>query len=109
VTWYHYLQNNSGGKFIQDPKTGLSRHVYIEAESPRAANARAQDIGLYFDGYGDCPCCGDRWWEADSRNAVDPEDVPVEGSLFDPPHFKWIDGPETYVHPADQPFYAAQL
>lgn len=59
--FYHYSQNNSGGKFGHDPKRGISHHVIIEAASADEANQRAEYIGLYFDGEGDCECCGNRW------------------------------------------------
>ncbi len=59
--FYHYSQNNSGGRFVYCPDRGISHHVIIEAVSDRAANIIAEDIGLYFDGEGDCTCCGDRW------------------------------------------------
>ena len=59
--FYHYSQNNSGGSFDFDKKAGITHHVVIEAESAEAADRKAESIGLYFDGEGDCPCCGERW------------------------------------------------
>lgn len=67
--YFHYRQNNSGGAFIEDAKSGISVNVIIEAADADDANRRAKTIGLYFDGCYtgiDCPCCGDRWiaaWE----------------------------------------------
>ena len=58
--WYRFWQNNSGGR-MKPPAVV----VYVEALDPKHANARAKDIGLYFDGEGDCSCCGDRWHTAD--------------------------------------------
>jgi len=59
--YYTYSQNNSGGYFDSDEN--VSEYVIIEADNAEQANERAQEIGLYFDGAGDCPCCGDRWTE----------------------------------------------
>jgi hypothetical protein len=78
MSFYKFRQNNSGGSFTFDHKRGLSVHVYVEASSAEEANARAQqDLGIYFDGDGDCPCCGDRWRRvyADDAEASFPETV----------------------------------
>lgn len=64
--WYDFDQNNSGGVFEQNDDVSL--HVFIQAESADAANQKAEDIGIYFDGCEkgwDCDCCGDRWYRAD--------------------------------------------
>ncbi len=61
--FYEFDQNNSGGRWVSDPMRGIGPKVIIEAASAEEANAKAEDIGLYFDGEGDCPCCGDRWCE----------------------------------------------
>jgi hypothetical protein len=60
--FYTYNQNNSYGYFQTDDK--VSEIVIIEAESPDEANEKAEKIGIYFGGGGDCPCCGNRWHEA---------------------------------------------
>jgi len=54
--FFDYSQNNSGGRF-----TKPAQYVIVEANSADEANSRAEEIGLYFDGYGDCECCGSRW------------------------------------------------
>lgn len=62
--FFHYSQNNSGGKFVFDLIKGITHHVVIEAKDIEEANSRAKGIGLYWDGCSlgiDCPCCGDRW------------------------------------------------
>jgi hypothetical protein len=72
-TIYEFRQNNSGGSFREDKKKGIGLRVFIEAASAEEANKKAQDIGLYFDGCYegiDCPCCGDRWYEADDYDVV---------------------------------------
>lgn len=105
MSFYHYSQNNSGGGFDVDHERGLSHHVIVEAESPAEATLRAERIGLYFDGYGDCPCCGDRWYETshgDPQPSVYGEPVEIGGGFNEDMGFiKWIDGPEGYVHFAD--------
>lgn len=57
MSFWTYIQNNSGGFF-----EGPARVVIVEADTPdeadKVAEARA---GLYFDGNGDCACCGNRW------------------------------------------------
>ena len=59
--FYMFSQNNSGGSFDLDLKRGISEYVIIEANSSDEAIDKALEIGLYFDGEGDCPCCGYRW------------------------------------------------
>jgi hypothetical protein len=64
--FYEYNQNNSGGSFLMDED--VAHHVIIEARSAEAADAIAENIGIYFNGTEDdgpdCPCCGDRWRSA---------------------------------------------
>ena len=60
--FFDFSQNNSGGDFDYDAERGISCHVIIEADSPSDASEKAEAIGLYFDGAGDCSCCGDRWY-----------------------------------------------
>lgn len=64
--FYEYRQNNSGGSL--DIDEGVSIRVLVEAYSVRQANILAQKAGVYFGGYGDCPCCGDCWYEADEED-----------------------------------------
>ena len=62
MPFYTFYQNNSGGSFL-----GPAHYVVIEAPSANSANALAEDQGVYFNGCengNDCPCCGDRWYEA---------------------------------------------
>lgn len=66
--FYQFRQNNSYGRFVFDKERGISTEVWVEADDLVEATARAEAIGLYFDGAGDCPCCGDRWylpWDAE--------------------------------------------
>lgn len=99
MSFYHYSQNNSGGGFVYDKDRGISHHVVIEAASAEEADMLAESIGLYFDGDGDCPCCGDRWSNAYGEG--DPVPSVYSEPLTDawrPSYGKWIKGPECYVH-----------
>ena len=77
--FYHYSQNNSGGKFAYDAFTGITHHVVIQAFSVEDANNRAEAIGIYFDGCAngrDCDCCGDRWYSMwDEKSGTDLPEV----------------------------------
>ncbi len=61
--FYVFNQNNSGGRHHYDDDKGISTYVIVEADDAKEANYRAERIGLYFDGQGDCSCCGNRWYE----------------------------------------------
>jgi hypothetical protein len=67
--FFLFRQNNSYGSFVINDN--VAHFVIIEAYSPKEANARAEAIGVYFDGcmtFKDCSCCGDRWnsqWDDD--------------------------------------------
>lgn len=105
MPFFEFSQNNSGGGFDFDAESGISHWVIVEAASARQANTIAEDIGLYFDGRGDCPCCGDRWYRAYDEGDSVPS---VYGEPYDqikfgpfPLQTKWIDGPEGYIHYAD--------
>lgn len=108
--FFYYFQNNSGGVTVYDPDRGISSKVYIEANSAREANRRAEGIGLYFDGNGDCDCCGDRWiafLESDTYDIV--ETPPLEGDPAD--NFNWVKPGQfqAFVHKADGSFYGTRL
>lgn len=98
--FFTFDQNNSGGSFDFDAARGISEHVIVEAADAEEANRLAEEIGLYFDGEGDCACCGDRWYVQSDSNAGDEapsvHGTPVESaSTF----FKWMgDNPDVFVH-----------
>lgn len=74
MAFYQFRQNNSGGSFDYDDRSGLSVNVYIEAGTADEANSRAEDLGIYFDGVdngSDCSCCGDRWYRVGEYDRVD--------------------------------------
>ena len=105
MAFFTYNQNNSGGGFDYSDN-GISHYVIVEADTAAEANARAERIGLYFGGEGDCPCCGDRWYEAwddDEGDAVPSiYEEPIQDFDFE---FKWMgDRPEAFVHFADGSF-----
>lgn len=77
MAFYLFRQNNSGGHMICDED--VDSYVIIEATNEGDADARAENVGIYFHGVGsyneetgeydpdggrDCPCCGDRWYPA---------------------------------------------
>ncbi|MGP3750873.1 DUF7296 family protein [Streptomyces sp. IBSNAI001] len=101
--FFDFSQNNSGGGFDFDAERGISEYVIVEAADAEEANYRAERIGLYFDGEGDCGCCGNRWseqWGSDKGSAVPSiYDEPVETAGV---YTKWMgDNPDAFVHYAD--------
>lgn len=96
--FYTYSQNNSGGSFVQD--VNISHYVIIEASSASEANEKAEQLGIYFDGDGDCECCGNRWYElSDSWDKGD--GVPSiygEAVWEHSVSFGWMKDYETVVH-----------
>jgi hypothetical protein len=80
---YEYSQNNSGGSFTVDDEVTI--RVYIEADSAGEANRKAEEFGIYFDGYGDCPCCGNRWQEASEPDCKDVQELETR---FDGPGWR---------------------
>lgn len=120
--FFTFNQNNSGGRFVVDHRRGISHYVIVEARSAQEANQLAEQLGLYFDGVGDCNCCGNRWSEAglwgetgSDRPEVystpvagqSREGTKLDGSKYGP---SWFikDGPEGYIHYLDnviEPFW----
>ena len=121
--FYEYSQNNNGGKF--DVGEYVCARMLIEAESEDKANTTAEDLGCYWDGVRDgidCPCCGDRWYNAWNQgisfpykystiNEKDKPDYEVHGCTFEvddkPVHGRnvWVTfpTPESYMqYMADQ-------
>lgn len=108
--WFYFDQNNSGGSFDHDPDRGIGYGLFIEADSAEDANQRAEYIGLYFDGYGDCECCGNRWssaWRDDGQ--VDPsrygERWEAASSDYEATK-EW--GINLYIHPINGKFSPAK-
>lgn len=103
-SFYEFNQNNSGGGFDYDDNAGISEYVIVEATSADEAISIAKDIGLYFDGDGDCSCCGNRW--SDYMSDRDGTDIPMlyGKTLEDYGNGRWEEGwrekgkPVVYVH-----------
>jgi hypothetical protein len=100
--FFEFDQNNSGGSFHIDDERGLGPRVWIEALDANDANARAEHLGIYFDGCSngrDCPCCGDRWSAAwrDESGKREPE-IRTGDGIFGG-DFGWHD--TVYVHNFD--------
>lgn len=104
--FYHYHQNNSGGVFHYDHDRGLSENVIVEAQSAAEADDRAERIGLYFDGSGDCDCCGSRWSSMDNGWSQEGDDVPKIYGDTAPWMYTggWTEENHTYVHYYDDHF-----
>lgn len=68
LKWYEFSQNNSGGEFVVDSL--VCHRVYVQAYSAAEANEKAEGLGIYFHGLGDCECCGRRWHEVGEYDAV---------------------------------------
>ena len=101
--FYKYSQNNTGGSYNIDKARGIGKFVFVEAISPEDANKRARLIGLYFDGYGDCECCGNRWHEQYSEK--EGQEVPkIFGQDVSVGKFKGFCGTigiDSYIHYLD--------
>jgi len=104
--FFQFDQNNSGGSFSFDEDRGITHHVIVEEEDYASANNKAEEIGIYFYGCSDgsdCPCCGDRWSPASSREKGDEKPLlygePVESASS---YSKWMpEGKEICVHYKD--------
>lgn len=104
MAFYEFDQNNSGGVFSHS-ENAFSAFVIVEAPNARAANALAESLGLYFDGSGDCSCCGSRWssaWsDSDGNEKPSHYGTPVHELKRGSMDWSWMarDGkPEGYIH-----------
>ena len=88
MAFYTYAQNNSGGIYSSNKK--LAQYVIIESANAYTANQYAEDLGIYFDGDGDCTCCGQRW------ESFNPSD---SGTFYPEIHETIVD----YTFKPDQP------
>lgn len=111
LRYFAYVQNNSGGSFDFDAQRGISHVVIVQAIDWQDADFRASRIGLYFDGDGDCSCCGNRWDSAEWSGSVSTTEPTVYGArLVDWITDRWFtkymepDRPEVFVHLADGRF-----
>lgn len=58
----------------------VAENVIIEANSAKQALKLGEVAGLYFDGAGDCRCCGNRW-----SNWIDDDDGADSPMIYDEP------------------------
>lgn len=97
--FYNFCQNNSGGHFAVDEN--VAHNVWIEAASMREAIAKAEELGIYFNGCAsgqDCNCCGDRWHEPWTDAGKTEEEMRADiQSNKDGKYDSWTD-PEAYIH-----------
>jgi len=106
VAFWHFSQNGNGVGLVFEPMK-LSHHVVIEADSAEAVNAKAIDLGLYFNGVDDgidCSCCGDRWSSAYGDGDILPRiyGKDVSGGVYVDPFLKRMgDKPEGFIHYAN--------
>lgn len=96
--FYQFSQNNSGGRFTVNSR--VAQFVVIEANNADEANARAKEVGMYFDGVYeelDCACCGDRWYPAYDGGTETPTvyGTPVESYK---PNVKFTPRGEPLIH-----------
>lgn len=104
--FFTFRQNNTGGSFVIDGDNGIGINVIIEAFDEYDALHIAETIDLYFDGNGDCECCGYRWDANDSQNHTkNPTIYDVDVS-----NGKFIDDEgvlhkhKSYIHYLNKPF-----
>lgn len=104
MPFFTYDQNNSGGGYTRDDEAGIGERVIVEADTAEEANERAERIGLYFDGDGDCDCCGNRWSMTYSNgNREDMPDLTCWGRTG-PAFVHYADGRiEKHETPTDEP------
>jgi|SRR5687767_4063722 len=106
LRFFEYDQNNSKGSFDYNENAGISVTIFVQASSAGEANSIARSIGLYFDGEGDCGCCGSRWHEASSWSSdygSEGLEAYLEDYVTSPYFHKWMeDGkPEVFIHYLD--------
>jgi hypothetical protein len=79
MMFYTFRQNNSYGYFQIDDD--ICEYVIVEAENSDEANEKAETLNIYFDGVGDCPCCGSRWWRVDAADSTERPEIYGEDAI----------------------------
>lgn len=108
MPFWDYRQNNSGGSFDVDEKSGIDVTVIIEADTVDQANERAEGIGLYWDGVEnnrDCDCCGDRWSRVDGPGDPVPSMYGTPISSVKETHYR--NPSKTFIHFSNGTFVRA--
>lgn len=104
--FFCFNQNNTGGSW-QFEEGQISHFVLIEADSATQANAKAEDIGIYFDGCEsgrDCSCCGNRWYKVHKNEGTNKPmiyDQDVSGGVYTSDYLWMGKNPEGYIHYAN--------
>lgn len=91
LNWYRFDQNNSGGSFVENDM--VCHNVLIQAANADAANAKAIEVGIYFNGCSDgrdCDCCGDRWHETNYPLSIG-DRSPPQYALEEYSKWSWTD------------------
>jgi hypothetical protein len=103
--FYTFDQNNSGGSFEYNERSGITHYVIIEAHDLKHAMSRAEDIGIYFHGVAsgqDCECCGNRWYEPwDDKGTEEPQVYDEHPSKKEPSVFFKKGQKEIAIHYLD--------
>lgn len=81
--FWEFIQNNSGGYFVEDDENGVCESVIIEAQTSDEAWNRLEKVGDKVGGFWNyCGCCGERWsnWldEDDGKDVPMHYDTPLE-------------------------------
>lgn len=106
--FYQYRQNNSGGSFIKNSE--VNELVIIEAENDYAADDKAAEIGIYFDGCENDIDCGDRWSRSSEGGTKVPsyygEPLGGKSKPFSTKYnhsncLRYMDGHDTIIYYAD--------
>lgn len=99
MPFFAFSQNNSGGSYDQDERSGIGEVVVVEAENANKANSRAEDLGLDFSGRYDCDCCGNRWYrQYENEKGIEFEDV-----------LSWDWRKTVYIHTAKGKIYVLRV
>lgn len=96
--FYTFVQNNSGGYYIQNEDVGA--FVIIEGNDCRHITERAKDI---FEDYSEyCSCCGERWefWMLDDDEDLDKIPMIYEHKANEYKE-KWYKGDKIIIHYLD--------
>jgi hypothetical protein len=103
--FYTFDQNNSGGSFEYNERSGITHYVIIEAHDLKHAMSRAEDIGIYFHGVAsgqDCECWGNRWYEPwDDKGTEEPQVYDEHPSKKEPSGFFKKGQKEIAIHYLD--------
>ncbi len=85
--WYHFGQNNSGGRFIINED--LAEDVLIQGKDVNSVLYKAHEL-MDASNANSCECCGDRWDfyidAADAKDFPTMYDIPI--TEMEPSHYR---------------------